>query len=192
LFVKTHLDPSIVTKGAGILASGLGTYFPGMVAHLAGLHSDGIGLRGVETAGEAGDARPAVSLDAELVIHTPVAGDRPVAERQPHLKNGTTLFEAHYFLRHPEDVEQGGELMLYSVPGGVHPEFGERRQTDCPDLVIERVFPYRANTLFLFLNTQKTITQLAPRGPTRYPMRYFALVVEVAEELVQVPGSGWS
>lgn len=136
------------------------------------------------------DTHPAL-MDASLGILAPARGG-PGGERGPHVKGPNKLFEGQLFLRHPEDDAPGGEFEIYQARPGHRPAFGPRHQTAAAGLRVVRSLPYRAGTLVVWLNTARSITRVAPRGRSGWPVRFLSLPVQFPGPLFELPGpSTW-
>jgi len=121
-------------------------------------------------------AGPDVFIDSMLLMHTPVTG-RPSAERGPHIKIAQHVVLGYLTLRAPGDADAGGDYVLYEPKPGATPRFHERQTTDERELVTRRVIPRRHNSLFLFLNTARSIQAVSARPVTSHPLiaHHFAL-----------------
>ncbi|MBI4752205.1 MAG: hypothetical protein HY774_27270 [Acidobacteria bacterium] len=111
-------------------------------------------------------------LDSMLLIHTPITGS-PCIERGPHLKLFDTLYLGYLFLRSEDDQAEGGDLEFFSVKPGATVCLNQRKTVDREILKLEKVIPYRVNTLVLFLNTPRSIQGLSARTASRFPVMNF-------------------
>jgi hypothetical protein len=129
-------------------------------------------------------------LDAQFVLHMPVAGSA-CAERKPHVKGPTKLFEGVLCLRLDEDNAEGGDLVLHRIHDGIRPRFGARMQIQPNTVSPAKIIPRRRNTLVLWLNTPRSITELTPRATTPFPSIYFNILAEYPRNLFRLPGVHW-
>lgn len=107
------------------------------------------GVRGIDDAD--------FCMDAQFGINTPVVGT-PTSVRGPHLDNGDKLFNGLLYFRHPDDISDGGDFLLY------------RKKRD-QWARVARV-PYRENTLVFFVNCPAAVHAVSPRTEGPYPRRY--------------------
>ncbi len=135
-------------------------------------------------------AGPEVFVDSMLLMHTPVTG-RASVERGPHIKIAQHVVLGYLTLRAPGDADPGGDYVLYSPKPESALQFGERQTTDESALMTDRVIPRRHNSMFLFLNTARSIQAVSARPVTPYPLiaHHFALRVGAPPfELPMAPG----
>ncbi|HMZ79686.1 MAG TPA: hypothetical protein PLL06_08295, partial [Acidobacteriota bacterium] len=121
-----------------------------------------------------------VLLDAQLAVNTPVT-DMPSSVRRGHVDWPNKLFVGLYYLRHPGDTSQGGELELYRFAGSRH----RMHKASIEDQYIEvvKTIPYRSNTLVMFLNGIDALHGVTTRYLTPFPRCFFNLVAEVERPL---------
>jgi hypothetical protein len=121
-------------------------------------------------------AGPDVFVDSMLLMHTPVTGGESV-ERGPHVKIAQHVILGYLTLRAPGDSSPGADYVLYSPKPGTQVRFHERQTTDAACLEACRVIPRRHNSLFLFLNTSRSIQAVSARPMTSHPLiaHHFAL-----------------
>ena len=121
---------------------------------------------------------PEVFVDSMLLMHTPVTG-RASVERGPHIKIAQHVVLGYLTLRAPGDDSAGGDFVLYAPRPGAALRFHERQTTDEQCLETRRIVPRRHNSLFLFLNSGRSIQAVSARPVTPYPViaHHFALRV---------------
>lgn len=135
-------------------------------------------------------AGPDVYVDSMLLMHTPVQ-ERPSVERGPHIKIAQHIILGYLTLRAPGDDSAGGDIVLYAPKAGARLQFHERQTTDGRQLDVRRVIPRRHNSLFLFLNSARSIQAVSARPVTPHPLiaHHFALRVGAAPfALPMAPG----
>jgi hypothetical protein len=133
---------------------------------------------------------PDVFIDSLLLMHTPVLG-APSIERGPHVKIAQHFLLGYLTLRIPGDASPGGDYMLYAPRPGASPVFDQRQATAEEHLETRRVIPRRHNSIFLFLNSARSIQSVSIRPVTPYPLiaHHFALRLgEPLFELRLAPG----
>ncbi len=122
-----------------------------------------------------------VLLDAQLGIHAAAASAG--VERGPHVKGPNKLFEGQWFLRAEDDDAAGAELVLFAPRPGARVAFGARNQVDPASVEPVRTYPYRRSLLVAFLNTPRSIVQVASRGPSARPLQFLGFLAEMADPL---------
>ena len=133
---------------------------------------------------------PEVFVDSMLLMHTPVA-ERTSVERGPHVKIAQHIILGYLTLRAPGDDSAGGDFVLYAPKPGAALRFHERQTTDEQHLDTRRVIPRRHNSMFLFLNSARSIQSVSARPVTPHPLiaHHFALRVGAPPfELLMAPG----
>ncbi|MEX0910011.1 MAG: 2OG-Fe(II) oxygenase [Candidatus Paceibacterota bacterium] len=121
-----------------------------------------------------------VLLDAQICVNTPVLKEKSVV-RGPHIDIHDKLYAGLFYLRHPEDSSEGGDLLIYKWKED--PLFFDEQYTY--EELVEPVatIPYKHNTLILFLNSLNSLHGVTARYPTRYPRLFMNLVGEVPQPL---------
>jgi hypothetical protein len=92
-----------------------------------------------------------------------------------------------FYLPLEADQAVGAEIEIYALRPGFQPVIEVGRQTSHEFLRLCRWVPQRANTAMLLVNTSRSITQIAMRGPSPHPLRYFSLLAEFPSEIFQLP-----
>ncbi|MFO1059498.1 MAG: hypothetical protein U1E53_21330 [Dongiaceae bacterium] len=116
-----------------------------------------------------------VMLDTQFAVNTPVV--EPNSVRVPHLDNPWKLFASLVYFRMPGDESTGGDLVLYRLRGS---RFHHDAQMNVPERFLEPIHtvPYQANTLIMWVNTERSFHGVTPRSVTPLPRRYINFVGE--------------
>ena len=118
------------------------------------------------------DAGAHVLLSSSIDANTPVTG-AATSVRGPHVDNPTKMLVALLYLR-DEDDSEGGDLQLFRLKRGrtlresVLP--GCHFRDDSVEYV--KTVPYEPNTLFVWLNSPRSIHGVSPRLPTGRPRQF--------------------
>lgn len=102
--------------------------------------------------------------------------------RTPHLDQGRELFACLFYMRKPEDVSDGGDLIIYKKN---HEDFRFQSGRLAPvEHILEagRV-PYKPNSLVIFLNTSDSIHGVSLRNNASVFRRYVNIDCHVTEKL---------
>lgn len=113
--------------------------------------------------------------DCQLSINTPP--DKESTVKGPHIDNQVELYAGLFYMRHPDDDSEGGDLELYNRKPDC-PEYKPKEIIDQKYLEHVRIIPYKANTFVLFLNTPDAIHGVSPRKPTKYSRRFVNVIGE--------------
>jgi len=125
-----------------------------------------------DTAGEC-----ELALDCQVGINSPVTVEG-TSVIGPHLDNPTELYGGLFYLRHPEDVAVGGDLVVYEWKDRQKRGFVEKRYID-PSHVIERgSIPYGPNRFVWFLNTMEAVHGVTVRQRSLLPRRLCNIIAE--------------
>lgn len=181
--IQEHLRPGVFQEWMRLFGDDLGREHPGFEETFGDPALMRVGTRGLTEEGV-----HEVALDAALVAHTPAVSG-PGAERGPHLKEPNKPFLGFLFLPPDEEDAGGADLEVYRVKDGSGVGFRERNQTGREGLEVAHRVPYRRNTLVLLLNTRRSITTHAPRGPSKVPVRYFHILAEMPGPLFALPAA---
>lgn len=116
-----------------------------------------------------------VMLDCQFGVNSPVTTVSSV--RVPHVDNPLKLFVGLLYFRRSDDRSTGGDLNLYRLKGR---RYYHDKKLNVPERFIETVsqVPYQANTLVMFLNTERSLHGVTPRSITEVPRRFVNLVGE--------------
>lgn len=121
-----------------------------------------------------------IALDARIEINCPVTAAAS-SPRGAHLDTANRIYSGLFYMRHPEDDSQGGDLQLFRWKDG------PVRETDVFELPAERVdcvvtIPYRPNLLVFFPHGIDAIHGVSVRQPTPHFRRYVFLTAELADD----------
>ena len=105
--------------------------------------------------------------------------------RRAHRKQCFKLFVGLLYFRRSDDTSSGGDLDLYRIKNR---RYYHDRKLNVPERFIEPAVqvPYRANTLVMFLNTERSLHGVTPRSVTDVPRRF----VNFLGECYQMPAAG--
>jgi hypothetical protein len=168
-FVDYHTSKSYKTEVIKALEPGMRIRYPDITDKYLGID---VSLR------HAGKARTTAAMEVQFVMNSADTS----SIRTPHLDQGRELFACLFYMKKPEDVGIGGDLVIYEkttkdfqfISGRLAP----------PDKIkpVESV-PYRANTLVIFLNSGDSIHGVSPRQDANVMRRYVNIDCHVAEKL---------
>ncbi len=179
--IARHVRPEAFAALARVFGEAIRREYPWFEDRFARLEALRVGQRHAEDQGACD-----VLLDAQLAVLAPVERGT-VGERGPHVKGPNKILEGLLFLPAEDDNTPGGELELYEAIAGHRPRFGARNQTSPRGLRIARSVAYRAGTLAVWLNTARSITRIAPRPASHWPVRFVNLPVQLPEPLFELP-----
>ena len=126
-----------------------------------------------------GFAAADVLLESQISVNTPVIETTSV--RGPHIDMPDKLFAGLFYLRHPDDDSQGGDLQIHRYRNGnrcLRGQFIDEQDVEVVDTV-----SYQSNVLVLFLNGADAIHGVTPRQPTQYPRLFLNLFGELQQPL---------
>jgi hypothetical protein len=127
-----------------------------------------------------------IALDARIEINCPVT--TASSPRGAHLDTANRIYSGLFYLRHPEDDSQGGDLQLFRWRGV------PVREGSSYELPAERVdcvvtIPYRPNLLVFFPQGIDALHGVSVRQPTRHLRRYVFITAELADDWLVVPAA---
>ncbi|HVJ43788.1 MAG TPA: 2OG-Fe(II) oxygenase [Dongiaceae bacterium] len=122
--------------------------------------------------GYSGDAD--VRLDCQFVMNTPVIEVSSV--KTPHVDLCDKIFSSLYYFRSEQDKASGGDLDLYAWRRT--PRFVKHRAL-LQDIDLSETVAYTANTFVCFVNSEKSVHGVSPRGVTTVPRRYINFIAEL-------------
>lgn len=178
--IAEHVSPSFFGEMLRVFRPSLLHEYPDFEARFGKLETLRVGLRWRDNYD-----RYDVLLDAQINVHTPVLGP-PSFERGPHVKVRNKPFVAFFYLRPDGDDSHGADHELFSIRPGVEPLFGPNQTTDPMCVRLERVIPYRRNTLVVLVNTPRSIQGLSMRTPSKVPVMYIDLVAQMNDNLFEL------
>ncbi len=118
-----------------------------------------------------------VRLDCQFVMNTPVTQVSSV--KTPHVDLCDKVFSGLFYFRDPADKVTGGDLELYAWRR--EPRFIKHRAMD-RDISVAKTVTYAANTFLCFVNSEKAVHGVSPRGITQLPRRYINFIAELPVE----------
>jgi len=122
--------------------------------------------------GFAGDAE--LHLDCQFVMNTPVTEASSV--KTAHVDLCDKIFSALFYFRDVSDATPGGDFEIYGWRRS--PRFIKHR-TMGRDVEMVEVVPYAANSYACFVNSEKAVHGVSPRGITQVPRRYLNFIAEL-------------
>jgi hypothetical protein len=122
--------------------------------------------------GFAGDAE--LHLDCQFVMNTPVTQVSSV--KTAHIDLCDKIFSALFYFRAEGDRTPGGDFQIYNWRRD--PRFIKHRTMDRDVEMVETV-PYAANAYACFVNSEKSVHGVSPRGITQVPRRYINFIAEL-------------
>ena len=133
----------------------------------------------------AGVRRRGAFRDADVLLESQISVNTPVLEttsvRGPHIDMPDKLFAGLFYLRHPDDDSQGGDLRIHRYRNGnrcLRGQFIDEQDVEVVDTV-----SYQSNVLVLFLNGFDAIHGVTPRQPTHHPRLFLNLFGELQQPL---------
>lgn len=126
----------------------------------------------VKPRGFAGEAE--VRLDCQFVMNTAVTAVTSV--KTAHVDLCDKIFTALLYFRDPADKVAGGDLDIYRWKRA--PRFIKHRSMD-RDVELVKTVPYAANTYLCFVNSERAVHGVSPRGITSIPRRYINFIAEL-------------
>lgn len=175
-FIDYHLSQAFFDRFVGLWGETIQRVHPDLEENFdKPLAQFEVGARASGKGEAAHNRQPDIVLDCVFGVNTPVRKPTPV--RGPHIDSPFKLFSSLLYFRDPDDASQGGEHEMYRVGRRIYPK---RKLKKIPARYVDLVarIPYRANTLLFWLNTAESIHAVSPRGITRVPRRYMAVMGE--------------
>jgi hypothetical protein len=126
-----------------------------------------------------------IALDARIEINTPVTAAAS-SSRRAHLDTANRIYSGLFYMRHPEDDSQGGDLQLFRW------KYGPVAKVDAYELPPDSVecvvtIPYRPNLLVFFPQGIDAIHGVSMRQPTPHFRRYVFITAELADDWLTLP-----
>jgi hypothetical protein len=176
--VAAHVSPSFWEEFIGLFGPSVGSLYPTLGQAGGGLASLKVGLRGSPDGSD-----PDVLLDAQICVNTPVT-DRPTSVQPVHLDVPKELFAGLFYLRHPEDDSEGGDLELYRF---TTPSWRfDGRVADQTRVERIRTIRYDTNVLVLFVNSLQSLHGVSPRSVTSRPRCFLNVLGDLKGPLFDV------
>lgn len=105
-----------------------------------------------------------------FAINTPSYG-LPSSVRDIHIDSPNKLFNCLFYLRRPDDDYAGGDLILYRFKNNKI-ILNNNVYASHEDCISSKVIPYKANTLFLFINSLTSLHGVIERSNVPLERRY--------------------
>lgn len=102
--------------------------------------------------------------------------------RTPHLDQGRELFACLFYMKRPDDLSTGGDLLIYEKTTADF-EFQPGRIAPADQIRAVASVPYRANNLVIFLNSLDSIHGVGPRHDAQVLRRYVNIDCHIREKL---------
>lgn len=128
------------------------------------------------------DIKPnTLAMELQFVLN----GLQETTVRTIHLDNPKQLFAGLLYMRKPEDTGIGGDLQIFKKNTD-KPEFTGFREINPDHVDLVDTVHYRANTMFLFLNTIDTLHGVTPRTQSNCFRRYINVDAHQDQKLFTV------
>ena len=117
---------------------------------------------------------------------------QPRVVRGPHVDRPSELFAALFYFRQHEDMSEGGGLQICEATSVILREPRSVRIAELPAEIdpkcarVVRPVPYKANTLVLFLNSERSLHSVAPRSATPLTRRHVNFCCDINSELFDI------
>ena len=175
-FVYYHTSQEFLDEVLDKLGESIRAAYPALMAAMERKAPGGKPRAGVrrhsDTAGEC-----ELALDCQIGINSPATAEG-TSVIGPHLDNPKQLYGGLFYVRHPEDVASGGDLIVYEWKDRPKRSFVEKRYID-PSHVIERgTIPYGPNRFVWFLNTVEAVHGVTVRQRSPLPRRLCNIIAE--------------
>jgi len=180
-FFEYHTSSDYWREVVRLFGSRFRRAFPGLEERVGRRYEDWR----VVPRGFAGEAD--IHLDCQFVMNTPVTEVGSV--KTAHVDLCDKIFSALFYFRAAGDDTPGGDFEIYRWRRS--PRFIKHRTMDS-DVEMVKVVKYEANAYACFLNSEKAVHGVSPRGITNTPRRYINFIAELpikAFEPKQL--SGW-
>ncbi|MBM3572401.1 MAG: hypothetical protein FJX52_08595 [Alphaproteobacteria bacterium] len=121
-----------------------------------------------------------IVLDCQLGFNPPAPRSSRV--RGVHIDKRRRLFSALLYCRYDDDDDGGGDLGIYRFKPGA----GFADEIGAPDSAVDLVatVPYRANSLFFFVNSAKSLHGVMARPASHRPRRHLNFFAELHEDFI--------
>lgn len=167
-FFEYHTSPEYWRNVTRLFGDFFRQEFPGLETRLGRRFEDWR----VIPRGFSGEAE--VRLDCQFVMNTPVTHISSV--KNPHVDLCDKVFSALFYFRDPADTTEGGDLEMYAWRRS--PRFIKHRTMN-RDIEFVKAVRYAPNTYLCFVNSEKAIHGVSPRGVTNIPRRYINFIAEL-------------
>jgi hypothetical protein len=176
--VAVHVSTGFWEEFTELFGPSIRSLYPALGRDGGKLASLKVGVRGSP---EGSDAD--VLLDAQICVNTPVT-DRPSSVQPVHIDGDDELFAGLFYLRHPDDDSEGGDLELYRFKTP-HRKFNGRTVDQACVERIKRI-RYDTNVLVLFVNSLQSLHGVSPRSVTPKPRCFLNVLGDVRGPLFDV------
>jgi hypothetical protein len=172
-FIRTHVSQSFLDDLVRLFGEHVDTLYPGLLNPRRPLRA---GIRNNDSFDGVD-----VLLDAQVSTNTAVTGS-PSSVRPVHVDDPHKLFAGLFYLRHPADDSQGGDLELYRLRGRA---FGFHEGPYMATRYVERtaIVRYEKNVLVVFVNSLRSLHGVSVRQQTPWTRQFLNLVAEVDQPL---------
>jgi hypothetical protein len=175
-FVQYHSSREFFCEVVDVFGPAIRAQYPALEQRLGGaLHSLSTGVR-FDSESDHGT----ISLDCQVAINTPVTKAGSV--RKVHADAPEELFAMLLYFRRGDDDSVGGDLEIWRWKDGHEPAFLGKQASEA-DAEHVSTIPYRANTLFAFLNSERALHAVSARQPTPHSRRLVNIIGEVYHPL---------
>ncbi len=174
-FLDAQADDAFLAAFLKLFGGPIEREYPGLLASWGGPEGVRRGDRSEDAAGA-----HHILTEAYASINTPSrAGDPSV--RVPHVDDPRKLYAGLFYMRHPDDDADGGDLELYE---STDKDLRFWRQDAEPKKMrVVKTVKYAKNVLVLVLNTARSLHVVTPRGAARLPRYFVNLVGETPSPL---------
>ncbi len=117
---------------------------------------------------------PDVCIDCQPGLNT-VSKERSTV-RTPHLDARNKLLTGLFYMKHADDMSEGGDLELYKFTSK-KPLFTKPSTPDRNHVTVAATVPYQQNTALFFMNSPASVHGVSPRDATEIPRRLVNLIV---------------
>lgn len=179
-FVEANLSQEALSACLKLFGAAILREYPDFEQRFGPLSSLRARRRGIDPVGP-GD----VELDVLIGVQTSVK-EKTCAQRGPHLKKNNKVIECYLYFRPDADNGQDGAHEFFAITGSSNLPFGAGWQADPDKLELARVVPSRGNTMVAWVNTPRSIQQVAPRDPSPFALPFVELLVQLPEALFEV------
>lgn len=169
-FVDFHVSKDFLHQVIRAIEPGMRRYYPDITDKYLDI---GVSLR------RQGKPRKTAAMEVQFVMNSPNVSDI----RAPHLDQNRELFAALFYMKKPEDLSHGGDLVLYKKKQAEGFQFIKGRMAPIDAIEEQGRVPYKANSLVLFLNTIDSIHGVSARTDAQHLRRYVNIGCHIIEKL---------
>ena len=174
-FLTYHVSQSFLDEAMTVFGRHILSEYPNFTGEIGDIRALRMGQAHVDTFDTCD-----VLMDMALSVNTPVT-TRPTSVRAAHVDLSDKLISGLFYLRHPDDDSEGGDLELFRFRD-------DRFRFDgyqVSDKYVERVatVPYRANTLVMFVNSPRSLHGVSVRSLGKYPRMFLYFFCKVKKPM---------